>query len=208
MTGGGTTTIQTPSATATLSSGGNISTPGSLTTGSGSGVAGSIQLSQGTAPTPGSNVIGWVAPTTVTTSLLLTPPNANPTANQILLFPAPTSNISGASWSTFVSTNLTDGATLTHTIGSGSQLLGTSSIGPNACATAINTTAAGVASTDTITITPNGDISGSTGYGVATTDGLNVYFWPSSGNVNFHVCNATGTAITPGVVTLNWRVTR
>jgi hypothetical protein len=179
-----------------------------LTTGSGSGVAGIIQLSQGTAPTPGSNVIGWVAPTTVTTSLLLAPPNANPTANQILLFPAPTSNISGASWSTFVSTNLTDGATLTHTIGSGSQLLGSSPIGPNACATAINTAAAGVASTDTIAITPNGDISGSTGYGVATTDGLNVYFWPSSGNVNFHVCNATGTAITPGVVTLNWRVTR
>ena len=99
-------------------------------------------------------------------------------------------------------------ATFTQTVASGSQALGTITIPANSCATAINVSATGVASTDTINWTPNADISGATGYSYTSTDGLKIYLWPTSGNVNFHVCNGTATAITPGAVTLNWRVYR
>lgn len=45
VTGAGTTVVQTPSATATLDSSGNISLPGTITTGSGGGTTGNIVLS-------------------------------------------------------------------------------------------------------------------------------------------------------------------
>ena len=90
----------------------------------------------------------------------------------------------------------------------GTATLGTSAISGNSCATAVTVTAANVLTTDTISWTPNADISGVTGYGVASTDGLKIYPYPTSGNVNFKVCNGTGTSITPGAVTLNWRVSR
>ena len=51
VTGGGTTTIQTPSATATLDASGNLSTPGSVTTGAGGSTTGSVALSGGTSGT-------------------------------------------------------------------------------------------------------------------------------------------------------------
>lgn len=99
-------------------------------------------------------------------------------------------------------------ATITQTIASGTSALGTSAIAANVCATVVTTTATGTASTDAIGWSPNADISGVTGYGVASTDGLKVYPYPTTNNVNWRVCNGTGTSITPGAVTLNWRVTR
>lgn len=68
VTGGGTTTLQTPSSTATMDSSGNISTPGSVTVGAGSSVAGAAWSSQGTAPTPPANSIGYYAPASVATA--------------------------------------------------------------------------------------------------------------------------------------------
>lgn len=65
-TGGGTTTIQTPSATTTLDSSGNISTPGSISTGVGSGLAGFIEFTQGSAPSAGTTSIKLYAPASVT----------------------------------------------------------------------------------------------------------------------------------------------
>lgn len=97
---------------------------------------------------------------------------------------------------------------VTLTVASGTSALGTGSIGANACASVVTTAATGTLSTDTINWTPNADIGGVTGYGAASTDGLIVYPYPTSGNVNFHVCNATGASITPGAVTLNWSVRR
>jgi hypothetical protein len=105
-------------------------------------------------------------------------------------------------------TSIPAGGTLTQTIWSGSQALGTSSVGANTCATAINVAATGVASTDTLVVTPNTDISSQTGYSYSSVDGLKIYWWTTSGYVNLHVCNGTGTAITPGAVTVNLRVTR
>lgn len=95
------------------------------------------------------------------------------------------------------------------TIASNTSALGTSSISANSCATVVTTTATGTATTDVIIWTPNADIEGVNGYGVgASGDGLVIYAYPTSNNVNFKVCNATGSAITPGAVTLNWRVMR
>lgn len=97
-TGGGSQTIQTPSTTTTLDSNGNILTPGNVSSGVGSGVAGSFMSGAGSAPTLPGNSFGWGAPATMTTTVELVSPNAVPTANQIMLFPAPTSNVSQFSW--------------------------------------------------------------------------------------------------------------
>lgn len=66
VTGGGSATLQTPSATATLDTSGNISTPGSIKVGSGGSVAGYAQLGQGTLPSVGTTALTIVAPTSVT----------------------------------------------------------------------------------------------------------------------------------------------
>lgn len=68
VTGGGTTTLQTPSATATLDSSGNISTPGGISTGAGGSAAGYVQLGQGTTPSLGTTAITLTAPTSGVTS--------------------------------------------------------------------------------------------------------------------------------------------
>lgn len=93
-------------------------------------------------------------------------------------------------------------------IASGTASLGTSLIASEACATVVTVSATGVATTDTIQFTPNADISGVTGYAPVTTGGLSIYPYPTANNVNFKVCNPSAAGITPGAVTLNWRVTR
>ncbi len=77
VTGGGTTTLQTPSATATLDSSGNISTPGSIITGAGGSVAGYIAFGQGTAPSAGTTNITMYAPTSVTSYVIALPGTAS-----------------------------------------------------------------------------------------------------------------------------------
>lgn len=69
VTGGGTTTLQTPSATATMDSSGNISTPGTLTVGNAATTAGAIALTQGTTQSTGTTNITLQAPTSVTSYL-------------------------------------------------------------------------------------------------------------------------------------------
>lgn len=107
---------------------------------------------------------------------------------------------------TFTLPNAT--ATLSYTVYSGSQALGTSAITANACASVIDITATGVASTDVITLTESADWNAITGYGKASTDGLLVYKWPTTDAVHIKVCNGTGTSITPGAATVNIRVVR
>ena len=86
--------------------------------------------------------------------------------------------------------------------------VGTSSISSGACATAVTVSATGTATTDVIIADFNGDPTGVTGYVPSTTGMLTIIKYPTSGNVNFKVCNNTGGAITPGAITLNWRVVR
>jgi hypothetical protein len=97
--------------------------------------------------------------------------------------------------------------TLTVTVASGTASLGTSSIAANTCTTVVTVAASGVATTDVVSFAPNADITGVTGYTPAGT--LSIFPYPTANNVNFKVCNSDQTnAVTPGAVTLNWRVVR
>jgi hypothetical protein len=69
-------------------------------------------------------------------------------------------------------------------------------------------TATGVAGTDAIDWTPNASIKAVTGYAAGTSGGLSIVPYPTAGFVNFDVCNWSSNPITPGAVTVNWRVSR
>lgn len=110
-------------------------------------------------------------------------------------------------------------ATLTQTIASGQQTLGTAAINANECSGRTQVAAANVLSTDVISVgfsedptgthvVSGGAVTGATGYGPGAADGLAIYAYPTAGNVNFKVCNMTSTSITPGNLTVNYRVTR
>jgi len=73
VTGGGAQAIQTPSSTATLSAGGDLSTPGTISAGVGGTAAGAIELTQGTAYSLGTTSVGIYAPTSVTSYAFLLP---------------------------------------------------------------------------------------------------------------------------------------
>ena len=99
-------------------------------------------------------------------------------------------------------------STVTQTIASGTASMGTGAISSGACASAVTVSATGVATTDRITYTPNGDPTGITGYAPSSTGSLYIWAYPTSGNVNFKVCNNTLISQTPNALTLNWGVTR
>ena len=100
-----------------------------------------------------------------------------------------------------------EGVVSTRTIVSGTSALGTSEIASGACASAVTTTATGTATTDVIDWGFNGDPTSVTGYD-PSGNLLYIVAYPSSNNVNFKVCNKSGSAITPGAITLNWAVRR
>lgn len=106
VTGGGSQAIQTPSATATLDTSGNASFPGTLSSGVGSGVAGSLDFAAGTAASIPANSFGWGAPTTMTTSQRLVSPNSVTSAHSLMVLGAPTSNAS--TWAYKVVPDCTD----------------------------------------------------------------------------------------------------
>lgn len=94
------------------------------------------------------------------------------------------------------------------TIANGTAALGTSAISSATCATVVTASAPGVLTTDTIQFTPNASIKAVTGYAPSTSGGLSITAYPTADNVNFDVCNWSSGSITPGAVTLNWRVAR
>lgn len=93
-------------------------------------------------------------------------------------------------------------------VASGTSALGVSAIPSNACAAVVTTSASGTVTTDVIGWGFNGDPTGTTGYQASTDGMLTIIAYPSTDNVNFRVCNNTAAAITPGAITLNWRVIR
>ena len=95
-----------------------------------------------------------------------------------------------------------------NTIANGTSALGTSAISSGACATVVTTSAAGTATTDVVLASFNGDPTAVTGYIPATTGMLTIIGYPTANNVNFKVCNNTSSSVTPGAITLNWRVIR
>jgi hypothetical protein len=107
-----------------------------------------------------------------------------------------------------VNTTLSAAGGLTSTIAAGTSALGTSAIASAACATVVTTAATNTATTDVVTASFNGDPTAVTGYIPVTTGALTIFSYPTANNVNFKVCNLTSASITPGAITLNWRVVR
>jgi hypothetical protein len=100
------------------------------------------------------------------------------------------------------------GSGTTVTIASGTAALGTSAIASGACASTVAVTATGTATTDNFIADFNADPTSTVGYAVSTSGMLTIIKWPTTNNVNFKVCNNTLSSITPGAITLNWRVLR
>jgi hypothetical protein len=99
--------------------------------------------------------------------------------------------------------------TIATKIANGTAAMGTSAITSGSCATVVTVSATGVATTDVITTGFNGDPTAVTGYGASATSAvLSIYAYPTANNVNFKVCNSTANSITPGALTLNWKVVR
>lgn len=99
-------------------------------------------------------------------------------------------------------------STLTRTVTSGSQSLATTAISSATCGAAQTITASSVLSTDTVVATFNGDPTGITGFVPSTTGMLTIIFYAGPDKLNFKYCNNTAGTITPGSVSVNWRVTR
>ena len=85
---------------------------------------------------------------------------------------------------------------------------GTMAINTGSCATTISVAAAGVLSTDNIQADFNTSPLSVVGFGGGSTGLLTILKWPTAGFVNFAECNYSGASITPGAMTLNWRVVR
>lgn len=93
-------------------------------------------------------------------------------------------------------------------IASGTSVLATAAISSATCATVVTTSATGTATTDNIMADFNADPTAVTGYAPSASGMLTIIKYPTANNVNFKVCNNTAGTITPGAITLNWRVVR
>jgi hypothetical protein len=123
---------------------------------------------------------------------------------------ATTADIADSSNKRYVTdANLTTLASaLSVTVANGTSALGTGAISSATCATVVTTAATGTATTDVIWWGFNGDPTAVTGYVPLTAGMLTIIAYPSANNVNFKVCNNTSSSITPGAITLNWRIIR
>lgn len=157
-------------------------------------------LGNTTVVAPASNSFNLMGPSTATfTSYALQFPNAGPTGAGYLAVSGLTSSVAQV---TYVP------GTPTLTLCSGSQALGTSLITSGAAASTVTITCTGLASTDDIMLDFNGSPIGTTGF-IASANGiLTVIKWPSTNTINISVQNNTASSITPGAITLNYRVVR
>lgn len=114
----------------------------------------------------------------------------------------------GANVATAAAVALSGAGGLTSTIASGTSAMGTGAIASATCATVVTTTATNTATTDVVLASFNGDPTAVTGYIPAVAGMLTIIAYPTSGNVNFKVCNNTSSSVIPGAITLNWRVLR
>lgn len=93
-------------------------------------------------------------------------------------------------------------------IASGTLALSTSAIASGACSAAQTATATGTATTDLVLASFNGDPTGVTGYAASTNGMLTIIPYPTANTFAVKVCNNTNASITPGAITLNFRVIR
>lgn len=99
-------------------------------------------------------------------------------------------------------------STVSTTIASGAKALATGAISSGACTTAQTDTATGALTTDSISASFSADPTSTTGYSATTNGMLTIIAYPTADTVNLKVCNNTSASITPGAVTINWRVVR
>lgn len=91
-------------------------------------------------------------------------------------------------------------------VASGTIALGTSAIGSGTCATAATATATGAATTSVPSLSFNSDPTAVIGYSPTTAGMLAIIAWTTTNTLNVKVCNNTTSSITPGAITLNFRV--
>jgi hypothetical protein len=185
--------------------GGNVSNTGTPTSGQAAEWT-SATVIQGVTVTGTGNYVKATSPTLVT-PILGTPTSGTLTNATGLPISTGVSGL-GTGVATALAVNTGTAGTFGVLIASGTSALGTSAIASATCATVVTTTATGAASTDAITWNPNASIKAVTGYTPATTGGLTIAGYPTTNAVNWDVCNWTSSSITPGAVTLNWRVVR
>jgi hypothetical protein len=65
-----------------------------------------------------------------------------------------------------------------------------------------------LATTDNIGLDFNGSPLAVTGYVPSANGMLTIVKWPTANTINIAVVNNTAASITPGAITLNYRVTR
>lgn len=101
-----------------------------------------------------------------------------------------------------------NGTQVTTNIASGTLALSTTAIASATCTAAQTATATGTATTDVVTASFNGDPTAVTGYAPSTSGMLTIIPYPTANTFNVKVCNNTANSITPGAITLNWKVVR
>jgi len=95
---------------------------------------------------------------------------------------------------------------LTVTIASGTSAMGTSAIASGACATTVTTTATGAVAGESFMADFNGSPTAITGFLPSSSGMLSIIKYVTTNAVNFQVCNNTGSSVTPGAITISWKV--
>lgn len=96
----------------------------------------------------------------------------------------------------------------TQLIASGTKALQTGAIASAACATESTVTATGAATTDVVTLTFASDPTAVTGYVPSANGMLTIIPWLTTNTLNLKTCNNTASSITPGAISVNWRIAR
>jgi hypothetical protein len=161
---------------------------------------------------PVANSWGWMDQNPMTTPWYGCAPNANPSANQVMLFPAPTTDSGGKAvscwaWTGFTSTNLTDTANITYL--TAAQTLTNKTLDTGAGnVLKVNGNAVSGVQGNTATIQLAGANSGATGAGLcndangnATTSGCSSGGGSPATPTNYS-CGGVGNTMTGSDVTM------
>jgi len=171
----------------TIDASGDITTPGTITSGSGATSHGKLAL--GELPSNGSTTVGWEAEDLITNTLSLVFPNALPGANSLMLFPAPTSGQSQWSWTAIpgcldsggnhLNFNSSTGAITCGTTSSGSAQAAISVANAATTGTTINSLTKLTGTPSTAVISSAGDTGGAVGIttaGAGTTGSATISY--------------------------------